>query len=348
MEKIKINKPEITLKPMEKGKGVGSVILGVFYFLFGLAWLFVSYMLCPGPEYIFLDKLNIATGLLGTSKAVVMIVGAFLMVCGIEIIIFHHENRADSWLYLNDLMLLLAFAGAFVYLFFTITIIAFFMLILIVPSGLLLLIHHFMLKKRNPQGLTFRFGWLNILSIFLMIAIGGILSLAVTHLSFNDIHKMDEAFYRSEDFKSFMTVDMNGNTVTEEIFKGHKITLINYWSTTCGPCITEMPGLEEISRESDPAMVQIIGLCGDLMNPNYQLDEAAVAKAITLIDQTGVTYPNLFPSKALYTGVLSHTLYTPTTFVVNESGEIIDIYYGAQEKEDWADIIEKSLLILEK
>ena len=42
-----------------------------------------------------------------------------------------------------------------------------------------------------------------------------------------------------------------------------KVTVIDFWSTTCEPCIREMPVLERLWRESDPAKVQVVGVAVD-------------------------------------------------------------------------------------
>ena len=50
-------------------------------------------------------------------------------------------------------------------------------------------------------------------------------------------------------FSKFTAIDLNGNKVTEDIFKGKKLTMINIWATFCSPCIGEMPYLETLNKE---------------------------------------------------------------------------------------------------
>ncbi|HRV33654.1 MAG TPA: TlpA family protein disulfide reductase, partial [Anaerovoracaceae bacterium] len=33
------------------------------------------------------------------------------------------------------------------------------------------------------------------------------------------------------------TTDIEGNAVDGSLFSGHKLTMVNFWSTTCPPCI---------------------------------------------------------------------------------------------------------------
>ena len=44
---------------------------------------------------------------------------------------------------------------------------------------------------------------------------------------------------------SFTAKDLDGNTVTEEIFAEKDLTVVNIWGTFCPPCIAEMPELGE-------------------------------------------------------------------------------------------------------
>ena len=46
------------------------------------------------------------------------------------------------------------------------------------------------------------------------------------------------------DLSSFEIVDLNGDTVTQDIFKDYDITMINIWATWCGPCRSELPEIQ--------------------------------------------------------------------------------------------------------
>ena len=41
----------------------------------------------------------------------------------------------------------------------------------------------------------------------------------------------------------FSTTDLEGNTVTNDIFSQADLTVVNFWGTFCNPCINEMPEL---------------------------------------------------------------------------------------------------------
>ena len=44
----------------------------------------------------------------------------------------------------------------------------------------------------------------------------------------------------SENRLTFSTKDLDGNTVTSEIFENYDVTLVNIWGTFCGPCKAEL------------------------------------------------------------------------------------------------------------
>ena len=48
---------------------------------------------------------------------------------------------------------------------------------------------------------------------------------------------------------SFNTVDLNGKSVTQNIFADRKLTVVNIWGTFCGPCIEELPELGKWAGE---------------------------------------------------------------------------------------------------
>ena len=50
-------------------------------------------------------------------------------------------------------------------------------------------------------------------------------------------------------FGEFESFDMKGKKVDNTALQGKKLTMVNAWATFCGPCISEMPDLQEISKE---------------------------------------------------------------------------------------------------
>ena len=59
--------------------------------------------------------------------------------------------------------------------------------------------------------------------------------------------------------------DIQGNTVSSDIFSDSKLTMVNVWATYCNPCLREMPGLGELAEEYDGSEFQIIGIVSDVI-----------------------------------------------------------------------------------
>lgn len=116
---------------------------------------------------------------------------------------------------------------------------------------------------------------------------------------------------------AFETLDLDGNTVTEDIFSKADVTFVNVWGTFCPPCIGEMPDLELIHQEL-PDNIQIIGILCDVQSmdvPQYQ-------KALDLVEETGVTYPSLIGNESM-AGFLYGVQAVPTSFFVDSKGCMI-------------------------
>ena len=116
----------------------------------------------------------------------------------------------------------------------------------------------------------------------------------------------------------FSTEDVYGNQVGTEVFTNNKVTVVNIWGTYCGPCIDEMPELEEWFEEekSSGRGVGIVGIPIDV-------DASTAYMATEVMDDTGVKYPNLIVDEGLYEMFCQDLYCVPTTFIVDSNGEII-------------------------
>lgn len=116
----------------------------------------------------------------------------------------------------------------------------------------------------------------------------------------------------------FKTVDLEGNEVTKEFFKNKQLTVVNFWGTFCGPCISEMPELEELYQKYSDK-VQFLGIVGDIQGTD---DTKHIELAKTIIEKAGVTFPSLIPNDT-FKGQLQGIIGFPTTIFVDMEGNII-------------------------
>ncbi len=120
-------------------------------------------------------------------------------------------------------------------------------------------------------------------------------------------------------FPPFATVDLDGNVVTDEIFAGKDLTVVNVWGTFCGPCINEMDELAAWSQ-SMPDNVQLIGLVSDLYS---ETDTDTLETARAICQATGAwVYPSLIAGQDFYP-LLATVVGVPTTFFVDGNGQLV-------------------------
>ena len=118
----------------------------------------------------------------------------------------------------------------------------------------------------------------------------------------------------------FETKTVQGKEIDSSIFNNNKITMINVWSTTCGPCKAEMPELQELYEEikNQNLDVNIIGLVTDAV------DDETIELAKKILEVKGVEFDNIIPDEKIKTEVLTWIQGTPTTIFVDSQGNIID------------------------
>ena len=130
---------------------------------------------------------------------------------------------------------------------------------------------------------------------------------------------------------SFTTTDLAGVEVNEKILAG-KLTVLNFWEPWCGPCVAEMPFLEQLSQEYAGKGVQVIGIFA-----SKDMDDQVQA----VLENTGVTYPIWRYVKEF--GPLQ-TGYVPTTVIIDGTGAIVyGPVAGALNYAGWCALIEELL-----
>lgn len=145
-------------------------------------------------------------------------------------------------------------------------------------------------------------------------------------------------------FEEFTVTDLDGNEVTQSIFEDYDLTVINVWGTFCGPCISEMPELKELSEEYAEKGVQIIGLVGDGVDQQGKPSDSAIAEAKKIIEKTGADYLHILPTGEMFYNVMGQITGVPTTIFVDSEGKQVDVaYVGARNKKAWSKLIDKAL-----
>lgn len=123
----------------------------------------------------------------------------------------------------------------------------------------------------------------------------------------------------SKDFPKFTGKTIDGDSISEDIFKENDFTVVNFWATWCGPCVKELPALQKISEEYKDKKVALVGIVYD----GQESGATDVAKKI--LSEKKVKYRNVIvDTKSDLIAYMGHNIVgVPTTLVVNKKGEII-------------------------
>ena len=117
---------------------------------------------------------------------------------------------------------------------------------------------------------------------------------------------------------AFETTDLEGNPVNSaQIFSQNKVTMVNIWATTCGPCIQEMPELEKLNKEFQKKGGSIVGVVRDVPEDNNKY----LQEAQDIVKDAGVTYLNLKAWDGLEEAL--EIVGTPTTYFLDSQGKLI-------------------------
>ena len=138
-------------------------------------------------------------------------------------------------------------------------------------------------------------------------------------------------------FITFEGMDLEGNTISEDVFLQSKLTMVNVWATYCGPCLNEMPRLGELAAEHDRAEFQIIGIVSDVREGE---DPSLVEE---LVQQTGADYPHLLANASIDQAFLAGVSGVPTTFFFDGEGAYLGGIVGAADKSTWEELIHELL-----
>lgn len=134
-------------------------------------------------------------------------------------------------------------------------------------------------------------------------------------------------------FVTFEGTDLEGNTVSEDVFTQSKLTMVSVWATYCNPCLREMPGLGELAAEYDGSEFQIIGIVSDVREGE---DQALVE---SLVQQTGANYPHLLLNDSINNAFMGSVSGVPTTFFFDGEGMYLGGVVGSAEKSEWEELI---------
>ncbi len=155
----------------------------------------------------------------------------------------------------------------------------------------------------------------------------------------------DGSMQKSDDgsmqkFPTFEGKDLDGNTVkSDELFSANAVTVVNFWFTTCNPCVGELSELDALNKELAEKGGALIGVNTFTLDG----DEAAISEAKDVLAKKGATYQNVYFNSDGEAGKFTTNIFAyPTTYVVDRNGNIVgEPIVGAITEKNQAEKLQK-------
>ncbi len=157
----------------------------------------------------------------------------------------------------------------------------------------------------------------------------------------------DGSMQKSDDgsmqkFPTFEGKDLDGNTVkSDELFSANAVTVVNFWFTTCNPCVGELAELDALNKELAEKGGSLIGVNTFTLDG----DEAAISEAKDVLAKKGATYQNVYFNSDGEAGKFTTNIFAyPTTYVVDRNGNIVgDPIVGAITEKNQAEALQAQI-----
>ena len=126
---------------------------------------------------------------------------------------------------------------------------------------------------------------------------------------------------------------LDGSSQTTADMKG-KVTLVNFWATSCTTCVAEMPMLVSTYNKYQGKGYRTVAVAMEYDPPAYVLNFVKTRQLPfeVALDNTGQVARDW-----------GNITITPTTFLLNKRGEIVKQYVGAPDEKELHTLIEKLL-----
>ena len=146
----------------------------------------------------------------------------------------------------------------------------------------------------------------------------------------------------AQKFPAFTGKDLDGNDVdSSTLFSGNAVTVVNFWFTTCNPCVGELGELDALNKELAEKGGALIGVNTFTLDG----DESAIAEAKDVLAKKGATYQNVYFASDGEAGKFTASIFAyPTTYVVDRSGNIVgDPIVGAVTEKNQAEALQAQI-----
>ena len=153
-------------------------------------------------------------------------------------------------------------------------------------------------------------------------------------------HQHKDANGDVQKFPSFEGKDLDGNEVkSDELFSANAVTVVNFWFTTCSPCVGELGDLDALNKELAEKGGALIGVNTFTLDG----DEAAISEAKDVLAKKGAAYQNVYFDSDGEAGKFTANIFAyPTTYVIDRNGNIVgEPIVGAITEQKQAETLQK-------
>ena len=132
-----------------------------------------------------------------------------------------------------------------------------------------------------------------------------------------------------------MAINGDHATYDNSMFAGAELTMINIWATNCGPCIQELPHIQNLAEAYESRGVQIVTALGD------SEQSGMINYALSIINRLGFNLPVL-RNTASFSAQFPAAAY-PTTYFVDRNGNIVRVVTTSNSYSEWCAILDELL-----
>ena len=140
-------------------------------------------------------------------------------------------------------------------------------------------------------------------------------------------------------FLDYVKKERTDSIFSVRILSAKQNTVVNFWFTTCSPCVGELADLEALNKQLAEKGGAVVGINSFTLDG----DETAISDAKDILSKKGVSYKNIWFDSKSEAGKFTSGLYSyPTTYVVDKNGNIVgEPIVGAITAKKQAEMLQK-------
>jgi len=128
-------------------------------------------------------------------------------------------------------------------------------------------------------------------------------------------------------------VNLKGEQITSQSLRG-KVVVVNFWATSCTTCVAEMPEMMETYQKYHAQGLEFVAVAMSYDPPNYVLNYAETRK---------LPFHVALDVQGKLAQAFGDVKLTPTSFVIDQQGNIIKRYVGKPSFKEFHTLIEQAL-----